>query len=49
MSDALWGTERRNGIVKDVNDLKMWIKFLGVISGIVAPVLTTLLIKWLGL
>jgi hypothetical protein len=44
---ALWGTERTNGIVKDIHEVKMWIKFLGVMGGFVSPIITALIIKYL--
>jgi len=46
LNNALWGTEGTNGMVKDVHDLKMWIKFLGIIGGIVSPIVTAIIIKF---
>ena len=47
ISNALWGTEGTNGMIKDIHDLKMWIKFLGIVGGVISPVLTALIIRYL--
>jgi len=47
ISNAMWGVEGTNGMIKDINDLKMWIKFLGIIAGFISPILTAILIKYL--
>ena len=46
LSDALWGSQRTNGIVKDIHDLKMWIKFLGIIGGIITPLVTAIILRF---
>jgi len=46
LSDALWGSQRTNGIVKDIHDLKMWIKFLGILGGLITPIITAIIIKF---
>ena len=49
---ALWGADKRDGLVADVNGLKMHLKIglalIGFIAGVVAPVMTFALIKYLG-
>jgi len=49
---ALWGVDKRNGLVADVNGLKTHLKIglalIGFIAGVVAPVITFALIKYLG-
>ena len=47
ISNAMWGNEGTNGMIKDIHDLKMWIKFLGIIGGIISPILTAVLFKYL--
>ena len=42
---ALWGENGRGGMVKDINDLKLWIKIGGIIIGILSPVVTAYLVK----
>jgi len=50
--NALWGTERTTGIVKDIHDIKTWVKIIGVFGGlaitIIAPIITTFLLKYMG-
>ena len=43
----MYGSEGTNGLVKDIHDLKMWIKFLGIIGGFISPVVTALILKYL--
>ncbi len=47
INKALWGAEGTNGLIKDIHDLKMWIKFLGIAGGVISPLLTAYLIKLL--
>ena len=47
LNNALWGADGTNGIIKDINDLKMWIKFLGIIGGIISPILTAVLVRYI--
>jgi len=46
LSDAMWGSQRTNGIVKDIHDLKMWIKFLGIIGSLITPLVTVIILKF---
>lgn len=49
---ALWGADKRNGLVADVNGLKTQLKIglalMGFIAGVVGPIITYALIKYLG-
>jgi len=44
---ALYGAEGTNGMVKDIHELKMWIKFLGIIGVFLSPVITALILKYM--
>jgi hypothetical protein len=52
ISNAMWGTEGTNGMIKDIHDLKMWIKFMGIVgaifAGIISPLITAYIIKIFG-
>ncbi len=49
---ALWGADKRNGLVADVNGLKTQLKMglavMGFIAGIIGPLITFVLIKYMG-
>jgi hypothetical protein len=47
INTALWGSEGTNGLIKDIHDLKMWIRFLGILASIVSPVVTAVIVKFL--
>jgi len=47
ISNAMWGSDGTNGMIKDIHDLKMWIKFLGIVGSVVSPVLTALIVRYL--
>jgi len=50
---ALWGADKRNGLVADVNELKiqikLWMGIIAFITGIVSPLITVIILKFFGM